>query len=285
MINIDTKITAKLDWLSITVAEIKYPENWDKKRKEMSRGMSGYDIGVRYLDGRIELCSSNRKDMQPHVIFSGSCIDKLALQGNGNTMEILRAMADGSPSRLDIAVDIKNGCLNIEELRDEFHDGKAVTSAKKGVYMQTVGEIGETLYIGSARSQRRIRIYDKAAEQGNTDIAWTRIELQLRDDAARGSFELFVKSEVPLNLIPKLIIDFVDFPEIGEWVQALGVSKMRPSPPEKKETNRLDWLMNTAAKSLANEMIQSGEGFTILDAFTKRAAAIFIEKQSKYIEF
>ena len=214
MINSDTKITAKVDWLSITLDEIKYPSNWTKERKEMARGMHGYDTGIKYLDGRIELSSSNRADMKPHVILSGSCIDRLALDNGGDTLATLRSLSNGRPSRLDVAIDIKHGTLPIKEMRNHFDVGQAITRAKKGVYMETVGEIGETLYIGSAGSTKRIRIYDKAAEQGLKNEDWTRVELQLRNSAAAQSFLLLINSDEPYGIIPKLIVGFVDFPEI-----------------------------------------------------------------------
>lgn len=278
----DTKINAKIDWLSSTVRQINYPENWNKKRAEMKRGMLGYDVGVKYLDGRIELCSSNRKDMLPHVIFSGKCIDKLCIANGGDTMSVLRAMSKGRASRIDIAVDIKNGTLNIAELRDEFADGNAKTKVKKGLYMEAVGDKGETFYIGSVKSPKRVRVYDKAAEMHLQDTMWTRVEFQLRSRDAARCFDMLIKSDKPYDLIPKIILGFVDFPEISDWVMALGTEGLTPSPGETADSNRLQWLMDTAVKSLANEMLDSGKGYGLLEEFRNKTARVYSQKMGAY---
>lgn len=282
MLTNETTITAKIDWLSITVDSLQYPSTWTKERKEMPRGMHGYDTGVKYLDGRIELCSSNRKDMKPHVIFSGSCIDRLSLENGNDTLKTLRAMSHGKPTRLDIAVDVKEGTLPIEEMRDHFDNGQSITRAKKGVYMETVGEVGETLYIGSTASGKRLRIYDKAAEQGLKDKSWTRVELQLRSSFAANSFLLLINSEEPYLVIPKLIVGFVDFPEILDWVVVMGSGDISVPGKVQLEGNRHAWLMDTAAKALANEMLENGGGLDLLKAFRDRAKMLYYQKRREY---
>jgi len=49
---------------------------------------------------------------------------------------------------------------------------------------------GHTLYVGSPRSDKRLRIYNKSAESGETpnEGEYVRVELQLRDDYAERAF-------------------------------------------------------------------------------------------------
>lgn len=53
-----------------------------------------------------------------------------------------------------------------------------------------VRERGHTLYVGSPRSDKRLRIYNKSAESGETpnEGEYVRFELQLRDDYAERAF-------------------------------------------------------------------------------------------------
>jgi DNA relaxase NicK len=47
------------------------------------------------------------------------------------------------------------------------------------------GDLGWTVYIGSSKSSRQVRFYNKAAEQGLEGIVWTRCEIQHRDRHAQ----------------------------------------------------------------------------------------------------
>lgn len=252
----ETKVSATIDWFSITCSDsaIPYPKHWTTKYTP-HRGMLNYDIGREFLDGRIELVSSKRANMRPHIIFSGDVIRNLTEAWPHEPMGILEAFRDGKPTRIDIAVDVRFGSLDIERLRDEMADGMGGSRALSSMFIQAVGEAGETLYIGAPKSKKRLRIYDKQAEQ-KTDFAWTRIELQLREKYARQCVLVLLGKNDLGAAIAGIIRDFATFPENDEWQTVLGSSSVSLPAPEPIKSNRHDWLMTTAAKALAKEVFE-----------------------------
>lgn len=76
-------------------------------------------------------------------------------------------------TRKDVAIDIRD-----IDLLGTFYllDGKA---RKQINYKNSSGRL-ETMYLGSARSEKKVRIYDKAVESGLNEAVWWRVEAQLR---------------------------------------------------------------------------------------------------------
>lgn len=282
MITSATLVSTKVDWLSATTEKIVYPDEWTKLRKELRHGLMGYDTAIRYVDGRIELCSSNRKDMKPHIIFSGKCIDRLAVEHGINSFDIMRSMDTARLSRIDIAVDVKNGSLPISDIVQSFEDGNAVTRARSGLYLSGVRLKGETFYVGSKSSPRRIRIYDKAAESGITDFEWSRVEFQVRHQFANPTAFEIMSSEKPESAIPKIIKGFLDFPEIADWMIVMGSEEIKVSASENVTSNRRKWLFDTCVKSLASEMVESGDGLNLMTGFEMAVIREYERRKSEY---
>lgn len=86
-------------------------------------------------------------------------------------------------TRVDLALDIFGVAGAVGDVYAALLDGEPDTSVRKFQYVvgyqsgpNGLENAGDTLYIGSPASPRRLRIYDKQAEQG-TDTAWVRFEL------------------------------------------------------------------------------------------------------------
>lgn len=284
MLTSKSEFTSKIDWLSVTVPTCEYPPTWSKLKKELTRGMLNYDTGVVYDDGRIELCHSFRHEMKNHIIFDGQTITTLCQAHSMISTDILPVVSSGKPSRLDLAVDIRKGSLPIESLAQSFENGEVETRVIEGLFYRGVGVKGETFYLGSAKADRRLRIYDKAAEQGIKNFEWTRVELQLRHGMAVRSFWRLLKSDNPTATIPMLICDFANFPKIPSWSLAMGTEKIKPCKAPPEQPGREKWLLDTAAKALANEMVRGGKRQALLDEFTQVVLREFDVKQSLYGE-
>lgn len=280
MITSKTEITSCIDWLSITRCESQYPSDWTKLKQEMPRGMHGYDTAVKYLDGRIELCSSIRKDMGVHTIISGDTISKICNMTKRDSFGILSSLGAGGCSRIDLAVDIKHGTLDIQKLWDSLENDKSETSATEYLHLRGGKGNGETLYIGGAKSKKRVRIYDKGAEQ-NVEYDWTRIEIQYRHKAAKQAVKLLLNSPVMHTEVSKMIVDFVNFGDCRDWVIALGKDAVKLGQPEPIASNRSEWLLRVAASALASEMIE-GEGADFLDKFMDTTRSLYNKKAEKY---
>lgn len=86
-------------------------------------------------------------------------------------------------SRMDIACDLlNNGQITLPFVQGYILKNKYL--CKSNYHSCIIGNYEMSVYFGSPRSSRRLRIYDKALEQKITDKKWLRFEFQLRDDSA-----------------------------------------------------------------------------------------------------
>lgn len=94
-------------------------------------------------------------------------------------------------SRLDVACDLlEDERLTVDKLQGYVMKNKFL--CKSNYHSCVVGNYENAVYFGSPRSDRRLRIYDKALEQGIVNVKWVRFEFQLRNDNAT-SFYLNLK--------------------------------------------------------------------------------------------
>lgn len=86
-------------------------------------------------------------------------------------------------SRIDLACDLLDDLrVTVPFLQRYVQQDKFIS--KSNYHTCIVGNKEMAVYFGSPRSSRRLRIYDKALEQGLVDKCWVRFEMQLRDDNA-----------------------------------------------------------------------------------------------------
>jgi len=89
-------------------------------------------------------------------------------------------------ARLDIACDDRpedggKGILSFSTMARHCIQRKYISRSTHKPFLQQLGE--ESIYFGSPKSDRRLRIYNKAMERG-IDGHWIRAEFQLRNEAA-----------------------------------------------------------------------------------------------------
>lgn len=85
-------------------------------------------------------------------------------------------------SRLDVACDVLDQSdFTVPKIYNYVSHGKFICKSKRYLYGSGTDE--EWLMFGSPKSDRRLRIYNKAMEQGG-DSPWVRAEFQLRNDNA-----------------------------------------------------------------------------------------------------
>lgn len=85
-------------------------------------------------------------------------------------------------SRIDIACDDKSEILDFDDMIDASFSGRLNSRIKNRslvVSSEGSGVFARTLYIGSEKSDLRFRIYDKAAQLGQSD-PWLRFEVVLK---------------------------------------------------------------------------------------------------------
>ena len=223
--------------------------------------MHGYNRSRKYQDGRLLMWNNSRQDMGYHWVFSGSTLTNLAERGLVPYILLRDYIAAGaSISRLDLALDVYNSGLRLEDLELAIERNEQESTSRKFSRVKGIGENeGFTLYIGSRQSTIYARLYDKAQERGETGD-WKRLELELKAGRAN-AIGAKIASEgmrVLTTIIPGLLRGLIDFPTIPLWGEILKAEKQYTPQSQKKETNTMKWLLDQCAPALAREMILGG---------------------------
>lgn len=165
--------TAFLDLLGVSdyeFLEISGRYGWEKRL--YYRGISVY------FGGRDDVCLE---------ISGTGCRTVEEISGNQfNWFGFLAAFKedlfamDVNISRLDIAADDREGILQYRTLARYCQQDKYICRARWRIWID--GD-EQAIYFGSPKSDRRLRIYNKAMEQGE-DGHWLRVEMQMRDKNA-----------------------------------------------------------------------------------------------------
>lgn len=162
-------------------------------------GLLGYGKVLRFSD--ICVCYEPRendffRDMGVCVSMSGNgCRTFETMSGptsgaDGTAfLELFRLLASDAQaniSRLDIACDDREGVLNMEEIAEKVRSNQLnsrMTRRSVVVSYDGTRPSGSTVYLGAPSSDFRVRIYDKALEEG-VDGPWVRVELVMRQKNA-----------------------------------------------------------------------------------------------------
>lgn len=157
--------------------------------------------------------SKARSDMGVCVNFSGKGCRAFESYGHGDWIKLLAelftlrdfgvrekkgVLYSYNVTRLDLAYDDHIGLLDINQIRQDIEDRYYTSPSKYSEIVwsdnQETDLRGLTCNIGSAKSDIKIRIYDKAAERGFHDRHWIRVELQLRDDRSSSAALALIKN-------------------------------------------------------------------------------------------
>jgi len=214
------------------------------------RGKWGYrtlmrnDFGARlYLNGQ--------ENQGVHLVLGGEALTNYRGVGCDDHV-LLGHFADigGDFTRLDLAINLFEGNLTVADFEAAYRQKRIKTPAKTAKRMYEVSSQGDTFYLGSLASDRFIRVYNKAAEQGIDDMAWLRVELMLRDNRANSAAHVLASDPNTRAIINRAIGDYLDM-ENDEYQTALN-GKAGELPQEgRKITSTERWLYEQVAPALA----------------------------------
>ena len=128
---------------------------------------------------------------------------------------LLAADETANVSRIDIACDDREGYLNMDEIIDRTRSNEINSRLLRRIINFSLNgkdKAGATVYIGAPSSDFRVRIYDKALEQG-VDGYWVRVELVMRSANANAFVEDITNFENVSKLAAQVINDKFSFIE------------------------------------------------------------------------
>lgn len=281
--------------------------------QEMPRGLSGYRKRYcHYVDGKglvqfLADGNNSENDMGVHVDVSGSAVAFFLETFHGylladtpwnekavqipenwdfrdaeNLISLLfqRIRELGDFTRIDLAVDDFGQFFTVQEVHDLVENKQCVTKFRTFQYYQSKSIsdsslTGETLYIGSKKSDAYVRIYNKGLEQ-KVDMDWIRWEIQLRDERASAFSDMVLHCEDHENTIAPIIVGvlagFVRFVNLDDsnrsrcsmlqkWADFIAAaSSIVLSVPKKKSSveNKHEWVRKQVMPTIAGLLYAYG---------------------------
>lgn len=235
------KCEVLIDWLTFSVKEkdpgkvIRTYLGMDPALfQDTGYGLMGYNKVLRFSD--ILVCFEGREDdffqdMGVCVSMSGNgcrtfetmsrlTLDLMDKQGTRSVafpalFQLLASDADANVSRIDIACDDHAGYLDMDDILSKVQANEVnsrMTKRSTVISFDGTQRSGATAYIGAPSSDFRVRIYDKALEEG-TDGHWVRVELVMRGKNSKAFVEQMTTSENVGKLAAQVINDKFSFIE------------------------------------------------------------------------
>ena len=237
------KCQVLIDWLTFSIKNIQEPAQVIQKFlgldpalfQEAPYGLMGYQRVLRF--GDIQVLYEPReneyfRDMGVCVSMSGNgcrafeTMSRLTIKGAKDTQgtastafptlfQLLAAEPSANISRVDIACDDREGHLSMDDIVRKVQDNEINNRmSKRTLYLGYDGtrRSGTTVYIGAESSAFRVRIYDKALEQGESGH-WVRVELVMRGENAQAFGRQLTNAENVGKLAAQVINDKLSFIE------------------------------------------------------------------------
>lgn len=263
-----------VDWCGFTVANDIAQALWGDLWRagddewEDTPPLHGYQFAKTSKMGVRMMWHGTREEMRSHFQFSGSALRAYQAQGMDWHWVMVTAANRGALfSRVDLAIDVKDGGLHpvfLCEPNLRPYKGKGRTPVFTTL---TASDKSWTIYVGRRSSDKFLRIYDKAKEQGDYDSDYVRIELECKGEIARAvgwQISNAGRTEA-MDLARTLIRGQADF-NLENWDAALSSESVALALPKARERNTLGWLIDVCAPALAKE-IDKNPSVDVLEGF------------------
>lgn len=257
----ELKVYKHIDWLTITWAGRQYPETVLPMHE-------GFDIGDKTNGGAFYQTAyklacgatygySDSERQGIILMLPGQALAYLRERGFTDQKLVGLACTGRNVSRLDYALDVIGGTRkdhSPESTHNAYKDGKIKTRLNMSMSIKDEAseDGGFSVYFGSPKSDQRIRVYDKAAQQKIMGLSWTRVEAVLKGDYSRTLAEdmqthgVITAGDSKLKKLWDADI---------EWFQdALAKELIEPGEVPNKQTNFPRWLNTTVYPSIKNHI-------------------------------
>lgn len=225
----------------------------------------GYNARLGLSHGSLRF-HSDRPGQKIGVEFTGRDLSGLRSVGADPVALLgwIAAQSGGNVTRLDVAVDWF-GKADVLDVHRAFRRGKLRTSAQSAQLVEghrrTGSKLvsnGATVYVGSPRSDRYLRVYDKAAEQGETGRSWTRIELELGGRRAAALAGLLAADPDRWEDVARAAVrQFCEAPSVGWFTAALTGPVVKLPELGRRDSDRKRWLLHQVLPALRAELVES----------------------------
>jgi len=190
-------------------------------------------------------------------------------------IDLLRHVAaiGGKVSTMDGALDLFNFGARPMDIIKARDAGTLQTKARHIGHHESTNRIagawvaGETVYVGSPKSDSQIKVYDKAAEQG-VKGDWIRLECRWRDVKAHMAHKAMLEQGIP-PVVRAALADTLTVPEQW-WSDMLSEGVGDIDPVGRKTHDTRAWLLKAALPALVKELeaeFEEGES-ALLNAFS-----------------
>lgn len=264
------KLAYKIDWLSMTkkVSGGRFSTLTDLKdlislTLEMAQDLGlfhedyeikpanrFYDIKIVFTRVNITISASFAVEKQGFLIVASG---RSFSDNDEALMWLEQAIENGwKPTRIDLALDVFDSGFSVESVMLAYEFEHAMNRQKKTQFIRS--SHGDTFYVGSRQSEKMLRVYDKAGEQG-VEADWVRYEMEVKGDAA---VQVAVYAISNFKRTAQLHVAMLSLPnsDIGVLLEnyAQGAPLEIRNTPSTKE-GREKWLLNVVAPALAKLIV------------------------------
>jgi hypothetical protein len=253
-----------MDWLAVTFPITVQPNvtlpsslrqyTWGSP----SKGSNGYRTRLSNEIGATLLLNGQER-MGIHMVLPGQALADIRRSGVTDHELCCHIVEnDGKASRLDLALDLRDGTLTAGIMAQAFQDGRLKTPARSGMRLYSLTDTGETFSLGNRTSERYFRAYNKAAQLG-LDEAWLRLELECKKLRARALLTTLADETNTRGVVNHAIGDFIHMPESDELNQALSEQAGELPEQPRQLHNTLKWLIEQVAPAMAHYQAEHTE--------------------------
>ena len=264
--------TALIDWITATYhfpPAASQAAAWERVCRLLSlRGQSIHTVSKRGYNSGREFDQANmyihteRPEQGISVDLTGSHLRKA--RDEGFDEEIIRQIQATSDkiTRLDLAIDLEDSGLTLFKFLKAWREERTKTWATKVLpvteHTKRRGVTGETIYYGSRTSNRYIRVYNKALEQG-VSADWLRIELVLKHPRSTKALEMLTNGGNITSLVRSQIHDYVWEWGVDDLDEILEGEMLEIEPVGRKQTDTTSWLIDTVIPLIGRQLVDGNE--------------------------
>lgn len=275
------QIRHKLDWLTLTkklkeslvgVADaherllnvMRYEASYigvDVSEYEIVRGDGFYDLHVYFPVSEVRVSGAYATDIQGlRCVFTGKSLPETSF---GLRVLSSAIQDDWKPTRIDLAVDLFDSDVSVEQWYYELFKVHGANRQRSLEYKRK--KRGDSVYLGSRESDKFLRIYDKAKEQG-LDNDWVRVEVEAKGDIAQQLAGKILGNWSNAPMVHVLMLSLPHF-WLAQYIESYAQGETVSFDPRySTKDGRERWLYEVVGKTLAKMKAKTPDEY---EAFSK----------------